>query len=423
VDLGIFFGIALAANIALSAVVGYVANQRGRQAINFFLLSFLASFLVGILVLLALPPLGDDGSIQRENCPHCDEFISLKASICPHCKSEVAVFFEAIQQQKEEALRLAEETEEAEASRRLADLTAERVDRSNARRQQFKRITLRPLTWIIVVAIGGIVIVTLILVDYNNRLTAEAVARTQELAAEEAARVDKLVRPNCAIASDSVSFGFDDRVTIKVSLPPVCTDGLRLALAEGLLSDAAELGAIKLGIFLDGVKVQEGSLELSSDVVSDYEFAIANSRFYTHAANRKTPAKTLKVEVSFESLFQTSPITSIEIAILEREPSIILDQTLQLSSSLRVTSVKYTSYQVADTIQFDWPLDSQDEVLNGYQFNQFTATDDGATLNGLVGSTTMYENSELEQLPGSLVRITARVGTGAPVTLEFTLKR
>ncbi|WP_100811710.1 hypothetical protein [Microbacterium sp. BR1] len=42
-------------NVALAAVVGYAATQKGRSGFGFFMLAFLFSFLVGILVLLAMP--------------------------------------------------------------------------------------------------------------------------------------------------------------------------------------------------------------------------------------------------------------------------------------------------------------------------------------------------------------------------------
>ena len=47
----------LIANTIFSFIVGYVASQKGRSAFGLFFLSFFTSFLIGILVVIALPRL------------------------------------------------------------------------------------------------------------------------------------------------------------------------------------------------------------------------------------------------------------------------------------------------------------------------------------------------------------------------------
>lgn len=90
-------------NSFLSIAVSYVAASKGRSAGGFFFLSFFFSFLVGILVVLALPKLesklvvvsesGSFGFKESEElfkCPYCAEWVKVEAKICRFCSKEIA---------------------------------------------------------------------------------------------------------------------------------------------------------------------------------------------------------------------------------------------------------------------------------------------------------------------------------------------
>jgi hypothetical protein len=90
-------------NGALSALVAYVATQKRREPLPFFIISFVFSFLVGILVILALPEardedhsLGSSKKIRQTStgemegkCPFCAEWVQIEAKICKHCSREI----------------------------------------------------------------------------------------------------------------------------------------------------------------------------------------------------------------------------------------------------------------------------------------------------------------------------------------------
>ena len=83
-----FFAVAILLNAILAGVVGYTAMQRGRSAVQFFILSFFFSFLVGILVLLAMPA-GQNQGLDLRECPKCLAQIPSLAIKCRYCQSDV----------------------------------------------------------------------------------------------------------------------------------------------------------------------------------------------------------------------------------------------------------------------------------------------------------------------------------------------
>lgn len=80
----LFFG-----NLILSAVAGYVARGKGRSWFGYFALSVIFSFLLTILVLIALPPLKQTNSQTNRECPFCKEPILRQAVVCKHCGRDV----------------------------------------------------------------------------------------------------------------------------------------------------------------------------------------------------------------------------------------------------------------------------------------------------------------------------------------------
>lgn len=96
----VFWGY-LVINLMLSGLVAYVAAEKGRDAFAFFGISFLFSFLVGILVVLAVPnkakALLPNSGTRSElygleeyfDCPACAEQVKLAAKICKYCGTSV----------------------------------------------------------------------------------------------------------------------------------------------------------------------------------------------------------------------------------------------------------------------------------------------------------------------------------------------
>ena len=90
----------LVLNIVLSGIVAYAASQKGRSGVGFFFLSFLFSFLVGILVVLALPrrdrQVGPHAAqATNATCPYCKEEVKPDALVCKHCGRDIQAIVEA----------------------------------------------------------------------------------------------------------------------------------------------------------------------------------------------------------------------------------------------------------------------------------------------------------------------------------------
>jgi hypothetical protein len=106
---GIFIGLFF--NAAFSALVAWIAVQRGRRALSFFLLGFLVSFVIALIVVLILPNLNSEAqSGSREDsrtgggfreCPSCAENIKKHAVVCRFCGRDVS----PVEDSKESALR------------------------------------------------------------------------------------------------------------------------------------------------------------------------------------------------------------------------------------------------------------------------------------------------------------------------------
>lgn len=140
----IFLGI----NAGFSALVAYVAKQKGRSSSGFFWLSFFLSFLVGILVVLAMPK-KDEQLVQSEDssftknsageelvkCPFCAEWVKSEAKVCKFCKRDI---------ESEIADLKREEANQTIAAAKLATARSEeeelkRIELEKERKKEFKK--------------------------------------------------------------------------------------------------------------------------------------------------------------------------------------------------------------------------------------------------------------------------------------------
>jgi cell division protein FtsL len=109
--------------------VAYAAEQKGRSSVAFYWLSFLTSFVIGLLVVIAIPKLeGQEpglkqsltGKVARTSagqvvkCPYCAEWVKAEARVCKHCGKDSESALRAAIKDEEAAEKLAEQAQERE---------------------------------------------------------------------------------------------------------------------------------------------------------------------------------------------------------------------------------------------------------------------------------------------------------------------
>lgn len=325
-------------NAALSAVVSYVAQLRGRSAASFFALSFLLSFLVGILVLIALPGSTKDATKDRVSCPFCDESISQNAKICQFCKSDVAPYYTELKSRA----RMDQESKNLEAEgervKLQAQSMADAVNLKITRQTRNLKIRKSPIT--------KIVAATVVIIATSVTLVIQETGRLADL---ETLRIEGLTQPNCSIAADGIEARFDSNLEIIISLPSSCGQNLNLAIEEGLLDSESALGQIVLEVFLDGKLRYSSELQQAVDV-DRYQTTIPNSAFYTHAAESRGAATELRVEAHYRNSLQKTEITRLGSMVPKRDAVLEVNRTLLRATGAKVIKLNYASFQVADRI-------------------------------------------------------------------------
>ena len=349
-------------NSALSGLVSYAAKQRKRSAAGFFWLSFLVSFLVAILILLALPAgKSQVDNLDRLPCPHYDEKISKNAKICPHCRQSVGSHFENIEAQRE-----ADEADKKLAIQRLEVAASKKAKVEAAARKEFVLKWLRkPIVWIAI----GIMIAILALAVFIYVINED--------------RKTRLLSPDCTVKNQSIDISFDIVMKIGFSLPDECGKSLGLAVREGLVDSRLAVGKVNVVVYFDDREIETFSVA-QGFTKSAYTVQVPNELFWEYSSDYSRIAESVKVELTYQSsLTLTQPASATQI-IPKISPVVQLEKMMRTSTSTEGFStfavfLEYATYQVADSIEFDWPGIDWDQT-------QKTPGRDVARYNGFITS-------------------------------------
>lgn len=71
--------------LALCAIPTSIAIKKGRSGAGFFILSFVLSPIIGLIIALLVRVDANSASPGRTKCPDCAEYISKEAKVCKHC--------------------------------------------------------------------------------------------------------------------------------------------------------------------------------------------------------------------------------------------------------------------------------------------------------------------------------------------------
>lgn len=180
----------LLGNSLLAIPVAYVASAKGRSAAGFYFLSFFLSFLVGILVILALPKLELEpsstslsGQFARSakgdlfKCPYCAEWVKIEANVCRFCGKDISAEKFRISNHEADLQRMVE-------ADRQSSLRAREIARQE-KKDAWKIRRSKPAFWIIG---GGLVatVVGVIVGIVSQAQRDELAAQQAELAAQQA---------------------------------------------------------------------------------------------------------------------------------------------------------------------------------------------------------------------------------------------
>lgn len=103
--------------------VGMLAKQRGRSPVAWFLISVVASPLLGLAVVMmvkdlaladALDTVTQDIELTHVKCSHCAEYVLPEATVCPYCRNNIKPQPDFVKQRIAEKMA---ETEEIQAGK------------------------------------------------------------------------------------------------------------------------------------------------------------------------------------------------------------------------------------------------------------------------------------------------------------------
>lgn len=191
--------IALIVSAGFGLLAGWLAGQRGRSAGKFFALSFFCSFVIAIIVLLALPNLktspasASTSTEGLEKCPFCAELIKREAQVCKFCQRDVSEEFTLRREERMKEDRLASQrsirlAQEEEAS--IAQ-SAELAARAKAESRERTRALIKTPKFIIAMSGLAAVVVGLSAFAVSENMKRDA-AIEAELEAEAAATQQKV---------------------------------------------------------------------------------------------------------------------------------------------------------------------------------------------------------------------------------------
>lgn len=196
----IYLFVAIGVNAGFSAIVAYVAKQKDRSAAGFFWLSFFLSFLVGILVVLAIPK-SEDKIIASSNssfsttssgeqlvkCPFCAEWVKSEAKVCKYCKSDIEDAIAKIKihekQELEQEIFARSEAEKLELSQKAIVEEQSREKRKQLFASKPFKI-FAPIT-IILVGLIGYLLISPSIKGLNYSAQLDEKARQSDLAIED----------------------------------------------------------------------------------------------------------------------------------------------------------------------------------------------------------------------------------------------
>ena len=169
-------------NFLLAIPVAYVAASKGRSAGGFLLLSFFFTFIVGILVVLALPKVetqmivGNSGSFARRDadtlfkCPNCAEWVKSEAKVCRFCGKDIAKDVQVLLEREKKVAD--KEQREYEERARASLQEQERIQEE--KRQKLSRTLKNPLVIVFSSILGAVVLSAITLFFLNGNAERQA---------------------------------------------------------------------------------------------------------------------------------------------------------------------------------------------------------------------------------------------------------
>lgn len=173
---------------------------------------------------------------------------------------------------------------------------------------------------------------------------------------------DKILVFDCSIQKDSVRISFDTNMKVEFALAEECGKSLRRAIDEGQVGLREAMGIVDINLYFSDAFAGRVSIDQALDT-SKYLATIPNDVFWTYAnMNEGRAAEEVRVELNYVSSLQESPLEIVSQAIPKSTPKLTIEGDGQChlyeddgTYAYSVVFVRYASYQVADSVEFDWP--------------------------------------------------------------------